>query len=494
MRLNSADWRAIEAELCSRSLAEYAKLAWPVLEPITPLKWGWVLDAICEHLEAVTRGEISRLLINVPPGTMKSLLAGVIWPSWEWGPKGLAHLRYLGTAHKQDLAVRDNLRCRRLIQSEWYQDMWPLALTGDQNAKTKFENNATGFREAMAFTSMTGSRGDRVLLDDPHSVDDANSSAHLDAGVKTFREALPSRVNNEESAIVIVMQRLHEKDVSAAALELGYEHLCVPMRYEGESRTKTFLGWKDPRTKEGELMFPERFGEEQVQELERSLGTYATAGQLQQQPAPAGGGIFRQEWLQVWSVLPEMQYRMIYVDTAQKTAERNDWTVFELWGKGRDGKIYLLDIMRDKWEAPALLINARAFWNKHKGADKVVTGPGISAKMRAGVLRKMGIEDKSSGTGLIQQLKTRGPNGEVPIPVKAIQRERDKVSRAHDVVPQIEAGNVLFHPDHEHMSVMFDELKKFPNAKNDDTVDPMMDAIEDMLITETGGFFTTKRT
>ena len=149
-------------EQCRRSLAEFAKQAWHVLEPAAEMKWGWCLDAICEHLEAVTDGRIRRLVMNVPPGSMKSLLTGVIWPAWEFGPKGMPDKRFLSTAHKQDLAIRDSMKCRRLIQSEWYQSNWPLIITSDQNQKAKFDLLATGFREAMAFTSLTGSRGDRV--------------------------------------------------------------------------------------------------------------------------------------------------------------------------------------------------------------------------------------------------------------------------------------------------------------------------------------------
>ena len=250
MQLTETDLIAIEREYCTRSLGNFAKRAWHILEPATDLKWGWAIEAICDHLEAVTRGDIYRLLMNVPPGTMKSLLTSVIWPAWEWGPKGMQSMRYLGTAHKQDLAVRDSTKCRRLIQSDWFQRLWPIELTGDQNAKTKFENSATGFREAMAFGSMTGARGDRVILDDPHSVDDANSRVKLAADVVTFREALPSRVNNDDSAIVIIMQRLAVGDVSGVALELGYEHLLIPMRYEA-GRSKWVVGKGDPRKTEG---------------------------------------------------------------------------------------------------------------------------------------------------------------------------------------------------------------------------------------------------
>jgi predicted phage terminase large subunit-like protein len=463
MKLTSSDILSAERELCRRSLAHFARRAWHVLEPATPLKWGWALDAICEHLEAVSSGEIKRLLMNVPPGSMKSLLTGVILPAWEWGPIGKPELRYLGTAHKQDLAVRDNMKCRRLIQSPWYQARWPVVLTGDQNAKTKFENDRTGFREAMAFESMTGSRGDRVLLDDPHSVDDANSAKKLESCVQTFREALPSRVNNDQSAIVIIMQRLHEEDVSAVALELGYEHLCIPMRYEGRKVISTALGTQDPRTTDGELMFPERFPEEQVVKLEQSLGIYATAGQLQQGPAPRGGGIFKDEWWRYYRQLPEMEYRMIYADTALKTEERHDFSVFECWGKGKDGKAYLIDILRGKWESPQLKAQALSFWARHKAKTN-------------GSLRKMKIEDKASGTGLVQQLKQEG------VPVEGIPRDKDKTTRGYDAAPMIEAGNVYLPESHPELSVFLAEANKFPNAKHDDTIDPMMDAIYDILV------------
>ena len=460
--LNAVDLEAVEKELCRRSLAHFASRAWHILEPSTQLKWGWALDAICEHLEAVTHGNIRRLLMNVPPGSMKSLLTGVIWPAWEWGPRDLQEMRYLGTAHKQELAVRDNLKCRRLIQSQWYQSLWNVQLTGDQNAKTKFENTRTGFREAMAFESMTGSRGDRVLIDDPHSVDDANSPAKLKGGITTFREALPSRVNNEQSAIVIIMQRLNEGDVSAVALDLGYDHLCIPMRYEADRAKITSIGWMDPRKLEGELMFPDRFPEEQVQELEHSLGTYAVAGQLQQRPSPLGGGIFKDEWWRFYDAMPPLKWRAIYADTAQKTKEQNDYSVFQCWGQTQTGQIVMLDMVRGKWEAPELETMARAFWNKHKAAsDK-------------GPLRAFKVEDKVSGTGLIQKLKREG------IPIIPIQRNVDKVTRAFDAAPYIQSGNVYIMSNIDHLVDFMSEASVFPNGTHDDMIDAAMSAISDM--------------
>lgn len=458
MLLTPADLLSCERELARRSLADFARMAWPVLEPATELKWGWALDAICEHLEAVTNGDIKRLLMNVPPGSMKSLLTGVIWPAWEWGPRDKASLRYLGTAHKQELAVRDNMKSRRLIQSRWYQTRWPVALVSDQNAKTKFENDKTGFREAMAFTSMTGSRGDRVILDDPHSVDDANSATKLAADVTTFREALPSRVNNDQSAIVIIMQRLNEADVSSVAMDLGYDHLMIPMRFEPKRSSPTSIGWVDPRKDDGELMFPERFPESQVKELEDTMGSYAVAGQLQQRPAPRGGGIIKTAWFQYYRDLPALEWRAVFADTAQKTEQENDYSVFQCWGRTTAGQAVLIDQIRGKWEAPELVSEGRNFWQRMKTAH-------------ASPLRSMRVEDKVSGTGLIQTLRREG------IPIVPVQRNRDKVSRAYDAAPFIEAGNVLLPEWSNWLDGLLAEASTFPAGAHDDQLDPMFDAI-----------------
>lgn len=462
LTLTKANRLDVDREVAKRSLAAFARMAWHVLEPSTPLRWGWALDAICAHLEAVTDGRISRLLMNVPPGTMKSLLTGVIWPAWEWGPKGKPGMRFLGTAHKQDLAIRDAMKCRRLIASDWYQERWPIALVSDQNAKSKFENAATGFREAMAFTSMTGSRGDRIVLDDPLSADDANSDAALRAAELTFTEALPTRVNNDKSAIVVIMQRLNERDTSGVILDRGlpYVHLCLPMRFDASRRCTTPI-FTDPRTYDGELLFPERFSEDQVKDLEVTMGSYASAGQLQQRPAPRGGGIFKAEWLRFWQVQPALEWRVIYADTAQKTGQDNDFTVLECWGRSTVGQAVLLDMIRGKWEAPELLVQARAFWLKHQAQ------PGAP-------LRAMKVEDKVSGTGLIQTLRREG------IPVLPIQRDRDKISRAHDGAPFMESGNVLLPESAPWLSDFLGELTGFPFGAHDDQIDPMLDAIKEV--------------
>jgi predicted phage terminase large subunit-like protein len=465
MLLSAADLLEVEREACRRSLAEFARRAWHVLEPAAQLKWGWALDAICSHLEAVTDGRITRLLMNVPPGSMKSLLTGVIWPAWEWGPRGLPEMRYVGTAHEETLAIRDSRRCRDLIKSEWYQSLWPVELSSDLDGKREFGNTRKGVRQARSFTSMTGVRGDRIILDDPISADAANSEAKLEAARIAFTETLPTRVNSERSAIVVIMQRLNEKDVSGVILQMGlpYVHLCIPMRFEPARRCSTAIGWTDPRTTEGELMFPERFSDAQVTELERTLGSYGAAGQLQQLPAPRGGGILKVDWFRYYVRRPKLEFRNLYVDTAQKTGEENDWSVLQCWGRSTAGEAVLVDQVRGKWEAPELVIQARAFWLKHKDDQK-----------EPSMLRAMKVEDKVSGTGLIQTLRREG------IPIVALQRNRDKISRGHDAAPFIESGNVLLPQDSPWLSDFLAEAQAFPSGAHDDQVDPMFDAVADL--------------
>lgn len=424
------------------------------------------MDAVCEHMQALATGGIpsNRLLINVPPGTSKSTLVGVMYSAWLWGPGCQPYHRYIGAAHEQGLAVRDNRMTRELINSAWYQRLWPLKLQGDQNEKLYFENERRGFRQACAVASMTGRRGHTIGLDDPLSPEKAHSDVEREKAIRVLSETIPTRLNDPAtSAIVIVMQRLHERDPSGYVLSsnLGYEHLMIPMEFEPARRSHTCIGWTDPRQTEGELLFPERFPENVVERDKKALGAYAWAGQMQQRPAPVGGGILKDEWWQYYTAPPALEYRTVYADTAQKTGTQNDYSVIQCWGKSRGGQAVLLDQIRGKWEAPELLVQARAFWAKHK--------PGPAP------LRAFKVEDKVSGTGLIQTLKREG------IPMLAIQRDRDKVTRAYDAAPMIESGNVLLPRDAPWLSDLLAEATTFPNGAHDDQLDPLFDAVADML-------------
>ena len=360
-RITSDQILAAEKEACKRSLAFFIKRAWGVIEPESPYIHGRHIDAIAEHLEAVTSGQINRLCVAIPPGMMKSLMVGCFWPAWEWGPRERPQYRYLGCSHSAALATRDNLRMRRLVTSPWYQQLWgkTVKLSGDQNAKTKYETTKTGFREAMAFTSLTGNRGDRLLLDDVMSVDDALSDAKRNTIKTTFLESVPTRLNSaKRSAIVVIQQRLHEDDIIGVceANELGYEILRLPMEFEADEPCITSIGFKDWRKKEGELLFPERFPREVVERDKRTLGEVATASQMQQRPIPRGGNLFKKEDFEIIERPPEYVRWVRGWDLAATDAKRKTratggpaYTAGVKIGMDHNGVIYIGHVVRGQW-------------------------------------------------------------------------------------------------------------------------------------------------
>jgi len=245
----------------------------------------------------------------------------------------------------------------------------------------------------------------------------------------------------------------------------GYVHLVLPMEFEPDRKCITPY-FSDPRTEEGELLFPARFPAEVIERDKRIMGSHAVAGQFQQRPSPRGGGLIKGAWFARYKDLPKMRYRRIYADTAQKTAEHNDYSVFQCWGIGMDNRLYFIDQIRGKWEAPELRRRAVDFWGKHKGTDGL------------GALQRMAVEDKASGTGLIQEIKS-----EAVIPVFPIQRNKDKYTRVLDIQGSIEAGYVVIPEDADWVSDFIAECESFTaddTHAHDDQIDPMCDAIVDM--------------
>lgn len=322
---------------------------------------GWPLEAICDHLEAVSRGEILRLLVNVPPGMTKSLTTNVFWPAWEWGPQRRPELRYVTASYAQSLTVRDNRRTRQLIQSDVYQGAWSerFRLSEDEANKIKFSNDHMGFKLATSVGGyVMGERGDRVVVDDPNNTKEVESEAALNEALQWMTEVLPTRINDPDtSAVVIIMQRTHERDVSGHILsnELGYEHLCLPMEFERDRKCYTSIGFEDPRTQEGELLFPERFSREYLEsDLKPTLrswgGTYAEAGQLQQRPAPRGGGMFQEGDFQFLAMPPErIRARVRAWDLASSKDSRAAFTAGLLMSITHNGEIVIEDAVRGQW-------------------------------------------------------------------------------------------------------------------------------------------------
>lgn len=451
--LSSEDWLGLEREFCRRSLADFVRQAWHVLEPGQPYIHGWHVDAICEHLEAITDGDLTRLLINIPPGTMKSTLTSVFWPAWEWGPRQLAHTRFIGASHEQGLAVRDNRKMRNLIMSDWYQALWPTTLTSDQNQKTYYENDKTGFRQACAVASMTGKRGDRVVWDDPHSVEAALSDAHRETALRVFQETLPTRLNNpDSSAIVIVMQRLHESDVSGHILEhdLGYEHLCLPMEYEADRHCTTSIGFSDPRTEENELLFPGRFSRETVDRDKKVMGSMAVAGQFQQKPAPRGGGFFRWQNLTVVDAAPAAFTEVIRYWDKAGTAGGGAYTAGVKMGRTKDGTMYVLDVVRGQWSAT----------EREKAIKQTAQTDG--RRVKVWIEQEPGSGGKESAESTIKNL--------MGFTAKAERATGDKAVRAEPYAVQVEAGNIKVVKGAWN-DEFIGEHKTFPVGKYKDQID-----------------------
>jgi predicted phage terminase large subunit-like protein len=485
---------AISKARCERSLVEFVKQAWHTIEPGTEYTHGWHIDFIAEHLEAITNGEelpngsiYNRLLINIPPGTMKSLIVNVFWPAWEWGPKNMAHLRYVCAAHKvENLSSRDSRRMRQMILSDWYQARWGdrVKMSKDQNEKLNFTNLAGGFRIATAMTSLTGIRGDRVLIDDPHSVDSAMSETQREAEVSTFLEAIPTRLNSPiKSAIVVIMQRLHEQDISGIILDknLGYDHIMLPMRYDPSRAMPTKLGYEDPREDEGELLFPERFPLDVVERDENVMGPYATAGQFQQSPEPRGGGVIKREWWQLWEreAFPPLEYVIASLDTAYTTKAEGDFSAMTVWGIfsggdqkavatkviNKDGEI-ISAIQRKYTEEHPKVIMMFAWQLKlelHELVEKV------GKTMKDFKVDKLLIENKAAGHSVAQEMRRLFNHedwGVQLVDPKGI----DKLSRLY-AIQHLFAEGLVFAPDRQWADMVIGQVATFPKGKHDDLVD-----------------------
>lgn len=358
------------------TLGEFIEGAWSIVEPSTPYLHNWHIDAVVEHLEAVTRGEIRDLLINIPPRHGKSLIVSVFWPTWVW--TFAPEFRWLFSSYAQSLSTRDSLKCRRIIQSRWYQSRWGarVNLTSDQNVKTRFENDRSGYRIATSVGGAgTGEGGDAVVVDDPHNVKKAESDLDREGIRHWWDEVMSTRLNDPKTGVrVMVMQRVHEEDLAGHVLDRGgYEHLCIPAEYE-PTTTVTSLGWSDPRTEEDELLWEERIPRPVLEKLKIDLGIYGTAGQLQQRPSPRGGGMFQREWFEVVDAIPKHGgIRGRYWDKAG-TQGGGKYTA-GVRGYLHDGIMYFEDVVRGQWDAahrePKIKITAQSDADECDGAWEV---------------------------------------------------------------------------------------------------------------------------
>jgi len=456
--LGSLTLEQVRAEKYKRSLHEFTKAAWPTIEPGVPFKDNWHLQAVSEHLQAVKEGEIKRLIINVPPRHMKSISVAVALPAWTWASQ--PSKKFLFASYAASLSIRDSVKCRRLIDSPWYKAHFgdKFKLTDDQNQKQRFENDQTGYRIATSVGgALTGDGGDIIAIDDPHNSIEADSSKVREGVLEWWDQAMQTRLNDPKTgAFIIIMQRLHEQDLTghilANQLEGEWDHLMLPARYEvgAPNPMRSSLGFTDPRTEEGELLWPDRMDEKTLTNLERSLGSYAAAGQLQQRPSPKGGGILKASWWVPWEKeeLPEVSYVIQSWDTAFETKESSSYSARTTWGVfKKDGYdcLIVLEAWYDKVNYPELRKLAQEAYDDWE-PDAVL------------------IEKKASGASLLADLRMAG------VPVLAYSPDRDKVARAHAASALLEDGRI-YYPKRKWAEDLISICAAFPAAKNDDIVD-----------------------
>lgn len=359
------------AERCEKRLHTFTVNAWEHLDPVDFID-GHHLEIQGEYLEAFIAGEIPRLLINIPPGHMKSLEVSVLLNAWAWTQPEHVGKRFMTTSYRGDLALRDADKTRKLIRSDWYQDRWgnrvgairetAMEIRKGADVKSRFENTAGGYRFSTSVSGIMGEGGDFVVLDDPHNVEVAESDDNRNEVVRRIRMALPTRVRSKNGGVCVMMQRLHSRDYAGEMIadQADLVHLCLPARYEKKHPHVTVpiqleSGRKLPgdfRADEGELLWPENFDEKRLSNLEIELGAYAKAGQLQQRPVPRGGGMYKLQWFGGKFVdagdVPKGGKRCRGWDlaaTKETPGKSPDWTVGVKICRVK-GRIYVEDVVR----------------------------------------------------------------------------------------------------------------------------------------------------
>lgn len=438
-----------------KSLYKFTQAAWQQIEAAEYID-GNHIKAVCDHLQATYDGSIQNLVINIPPGCSKSLISGVFFPAWVWAKDPTK--RFFHSCYDARLSTRDSVKCRVLLESRWYQDMFPeqVKFTKDQNQKTYYENTAGGYRLATSVGGHgTGEHPHFIITDDPNNVRQAESPTERQSVADWWTLTMSTRGVTLKAKRIVIQQRLHESDLTGVCLEMGgYEHLCLPMRYEG-TRPATSIGFVDWRTKEGELLSPNQFDEATVAMLEKSLGPYGTSGQLQQRPVPRSGGMFNAEKFVIVDAAPLGMRECRYWDTASSDG-KGDFTAGVRIGKdAASGLIYIVDVVRGQWQS-----------DKRKEIQKQTAEIDYAYPICRQVTQIQAEEPGSAGKDQSADFMKLMAG----LSAKTIRETGAKEVRADPYSSQVNAGNVRL-VRAEWNRAFIEEHKVAPNGKNDDQWD-----------------------
>lgn len=507
-------YRVAEArERYEDNLTEFLKGSWSSIDS-ADYQESWALDAMCDHLEAVTLGHIPRLLINIPPRCSKTTAASICWPAWTWarseqtfwsGPK----VKFLCGSYNSMLALENSNKTRRLLQSPWYQQYWGsrFALTDDQNSKNQYDNTVGGSRKSTSVGgSLLGLGFDVAVIDDPHNTETekvVETDADRTKVASWWREVSGTRLNDpKRSSIVVVMQRLHEQDLSGVILDgdEDWVHLMIPMRHDTSRHCVTVKlpqfddeePWQDPRYEERELMWPERFGDVQVTRIENALGEYMAAGRLQQAPVPKGGGIIKRDWWQVWDEEEARKYGLTWngerkefppfelvvgsLDTSYGEKEENDFNALTIWGvwldKNKNRRAMLMFAWKKRVQLNGVDVEIRPgeakvnFEQRRKESWGLVQWVADTCKRYK--VKRLLIENKTRGKDVHDEIRreyARENWAPELLPVVG-----DKVSRTHAIVPMF-TDKCVWAPNTRWADMVIQECQTFPKGAHDDIHD-----------------------
>ncbi len=441
--------------MLAQDVSTFVRKVFETVSPGDTFLPNWHIDAMTFAAEGVIDGKLKRLITTVPPRHLKSIIFSVALPAFLLGRDPTN--RIICVSYSNELAIKHAIDFRAVITSGWYRRVFPKTLVSREK-DTQFETltTARGFRFATSLGgALTGRGADLIVLDDPQKPEEALSEAQRNSAGQWFDTTLLSRLDSKsEGAVVIVMQRLHEDDLAGRLLAKGrWGHLKIAAIAEQDERVAVGPGRIHERLA-GSVIDPRRELFEDLEQLRQSMGELFFSSQYQQEPIPLAGNLIKADWFKHYDTAPILRdgdLVVISIDTAMKGTPSADFSVATVW-LARGENAYLVDLWRERVDYPDLRRVVRRLREKYTAAVFL-------------------IEDKGSGTSLIQDLRSED---KAPIPINP---EGDKITRLAAVSVQFESGAVWFPKAAPWLSGLKAELLGFPNVKHDDQVDSISQAL-----------------